>query len=854
MRGGGPTRWCASDRLLQWLPHDRRGQVRPRAPTITPADAAFERFRTLYAESRLASRDLPKLTEADTRAKLIDPLFKEVLGWREPEFRRETPVDSGYVDYTLGAESVYLLIEAKRTKPRFHLNAPEGTRTAKLSGPHLLSNKKLREPLEQAARYAFDLGAPIAVLTNGEQLIVFESRSGWTNGIAMLWHSHEDIRDNFGEFYSLMSAEAVRSGLLLEALQATPGVTKPSFAPLEFASEPERELVRNRFWQKMAAVFGPILTDQTEVPAIREEIIRNCYVTTPISDESDANLDTLLKARIPKFLTDAGVNDLRPGMHGKTAFDNLLENDVKLRHPGCYVLTGGVGSGKTTFLRRFALVVQPRLVREFCVWLHIDYLGFGNISVVAVDEELRAFTFKAIRRALADAYRDLIPASGEGIRSLFAAEIQEARLTSLFGLDESSDSWQEKVNSLVARLYESDQAYVEAVLRRLSDGRRVVLVLDNSDQLGEPFQASLFLFAQKLSRDHKALCVVALREEKFFAAYRRGIFDAFGDRRFHIGSPSLGKVIQSRLEYGLQKYIDQAKASSTAIDHEEIEGVRLLVLALIRSATKTNSPIVRMLACVSNGDMRHALDRVREFIGSGNTDIDKLLKLARRHASYTIPFHEFAKSAILGSKRFYQSGLSHVLNLFAKSSVPGASHLAALRLLARLCSADGAASPHGEGFVETAKILREYRGCFGSADDLLDRAEELLRRGLIESEPPRVESIGAADALRVAPSGAYYWRFLIRSFAYLDLVYVDTAIADRAVARSLGEAAESTDLVIRYDRVRRFLRYLESSELEELRSARPGFDLYRHSLVRLIRQDVDAEIEKIERKTKIFSA
>jgi hypothetical protein len=453
-----------------------------------------------------------------------------------------------------------------------------------------------------------------------------------------------------------------------------------------------------------------------------------------------------------------------------------------------------------------------------------------------------------------DGYRELIPASGEGIRSLFALEINEARLTSLFGLDEHSEAWQEKVNSLVTRLYESDQAYVEAVLRRLSDGRRVVLVLDNSDQLGETFQASLFLFAQKLSREHKALCVVALREEKFFAAYRRGIFDAFGDRRFHIGSPSLGRVIQSRLEYGLQKYIDQAKASSGGPNQEEIDGVRLLVHALIRSATKRNSPIVRMLACVSNGDMRHALDRVREFIGSGNTDIEKLLRVARKHEGYTIPFHEFAKSAILGSKRFYQRGLSHVLNLFSKSSAPGASHFAAARLLARLCAADGAASPHGEGFVDTSKILREYRGCFGAADDLIDRGEELLRRGLIESEPPRVASINAADALRVAPSGAYYWRFLMRSFAYLDLVFVDTAIADRAVARSLGEAADSTDLVIRYDRVRRFLRYLESSELHELRSARPGFDLYRHSLIRQICEDVNTEIENIERKTKVLSA
>ncbi len=66
-----------------------------------------------------------------------------------------------------------------------------------------------------------------------------------------------------------------------------------------------------------------------------------------------------------------------------------------------------------------------------------------------------------------------------------------------------------------------------------------MFVLDNTDQLGEAFQEAMFLFAQKVSDQFKALTLVSLREERFFAAYRRGVFDAFGDRRFHIGSPEI---------------------------------------------------------------------------------------------------------------------------------------------------------------------------------------------------------------------------------------------------------------------------------------------------------------------------
>src|SRR5260221_1891351 len=126
--------------------------------THSPADEAFTHFQQLLQSKSLAGADSPKLSEADTRAKLIDPIFKSILGWHEGDIRREEPVESGYIDYTLGAESPYLLIEAKRTLPRFRLNDPNQSRRLRLSGPHLLGQTKVRPFIEQVARYAFDKG------------------------------------------------------------------------------------------------------------------------------------------------------------------------------------------------------------------------------------------------------------------------------------------------------------------------------------------------------------------------------------------------------------------------------------------------------------------------------------------------------------------------------------------------------------------------------------------------------------------------------------------------------------------------------------------------------------------------
>lgn len=815
---------------------------------FSPTDAAFAKLKALLDGAALAGFDSPDLSESDTRSKLIDPLFIKVLGWTENDVRREKPVADGYVDYVIGAEFPHLHVEAKRLQPRFQLHAAESTRNLKLSGPHLLANKGIRDHIEQAARYSFELGTDCCVLTNGSQFLLWRTHArgrSWRDGFAYVWHSYEDILRNFAEFYGILSADRVRAGSLHEALDKVDGVTSPNFVPRTYIHNPDRELVRNPYWAKMSRVFGPLLAETPDDEQTRRQIIEHCYVSTPLSDRVDDSIDQLIRDSLPKRLADAGVSDLQPG---DRAFEHQIDSDIKLGRPKTYLLTGGVGSGKTTFLRRFALTVQPELIRAYCTWIHIDYLPLGNVAPDDIDRELRIYTYAEIRRIIEAETPDRLPLSGEGLRELFAKQVERAKLTRLHGVDEASGEYQRIINDTVGSLYDDDVAFVEAALaRQVKRGWRIVLVLDNSDQLGESFQQSLFLLSQKLSRDLSAVSIVALREEKFFAAYRRGIFDAYGDHRFHLGSPLLSKVVQRRLSYGLKKY--ESYCEEAGVSDDEREEVVLLVRTFIRSATQQNENIVRLLSCVSNGDMRYALSMFRNFVSSGNTYVGKILQLIRELGAYTVPFHEFAKSAILGNRRFFNAESSDVVNIFVPSSARGASPLTAPRLLARLDAGVSVASPHGEGFIKTSQVLAEFRESFGTAEDVVARSEELLRRGLVESEPPRETDILKTDALKISASGAYYWRYLARSFAYLDLVFVDTPLNELALAKELASMAESTDLEVRFARVRKFLDWLSQVEAQELGATRAATGPYSRSLVVEIRDQIEKEIRVIARKT-----
>ena len=826
-------------------------------PTAGSADQPFEKYEAHLNDKCLFKVDDGMLSEADTRSKFIDPVFKDVLGWNESDIRREKPVAQGYVDYVLGSDYSYLLIEAKRSKPRFQLNATEKPRRLKLSGPHLLGNRKVQTHISQAQSYASDIGVQFCLLTNGSQFVIFRPYlpgRPWKQGMAIVFHDHRDILKNFAEFYDLLSRDRVISGSLIEAFEHLERVTTQLYVPLNYVRDPDRELVRNKVWRQIAGTMTPLLTDQSEDLSAQIEVIKNCYVTTPLADQTDKNLDALLKDTPPQYLTDAGVVDLRPGKRGKTAFSHRFESDLQSTRRVAYILTGGVGSGKTTFLKRFAHIVDREFVERYTVWIHVDFLPIGDVDDTAMEQELRKYVYARIREGVLADFSEELVANGDMIRELFGPEIQEARLTLLFSVEESSPEWVGRVNQIVHDLFTDDEQFVLAALRHLRTkrGRRIAIALDNTDQLGETFQQKVFLLAQKLSAEHSALCVVTLREEKFFAAYRRGIFDAFGDRRFHIGSPDLRIVLKKRLEYGITKFVALQRADDgSGLSEEDFKRIVLLLRVMLSSTVGRYSNIVRMLASVSNGDMRHSLDMFREFLSSGNTNVDKIIDKVEREGGYTVPFHEFAKSAILGSRKYYRSNTSHIVNVFKQSDALGASHLTAARVLRRLAAAVGAASAHAEGFVALSTLLREYRQSFGFAEDFMQWAGELLRRKLIESEPPRVADVATADALRITAAGAYYWQYLIRAFAYVDLMLVDTPIADQALAERLGEMAEHTEMSVRFSRVNAFLDFLAAKEAAELAVAAERVGPFQEPILPDLKKQVRTEMTKIGTKFNI---
>jgi predicted type IV restriction endonuclease len=152
--------------------------------------------------------------EADTRAKIIDAILRECLGWSEANIRREEITDSGRIDYKLVYQDVPLLvIEAKKAGEYFEIPKNMTNRRYKLRGAiETVSN--LAHALEQAKRYCDDIGCKYAAVSNGYQLVIFSAITlgkNWKDGYCYVFHSLADIKSNFSQFWNMLAYDQVIS-------------------------------------------------------------------------------------------------------------------------------------------------------------------------------------------------------------------------------------------------------------------------------------------------------------------------------------------------------------------------------------------------------------------------------------------------------------------------------------------------------------------------------------------------------------------------------------------------------------------------------------------------------------------
>ncbi|MCJ7632923.1 hypothetical protein MUP77_11100, partial [Candidatus Bathyarchaeota archaeon] len=338
-------------------------------PSLDP-DQAFENFKRIAQIFQNA-----KLSEMDTRAKVIDPIFKDCLGWEDSDRERNEHVHKGFLDYTFNIKGKPIFVlEAKKTGIYFTIPLALKKKRYKISGS-ISTDSKIREAIDQAHKYSIEVGTEFAAVSNGEQLILFKTfkRGGkWRDGLCLVFKSFEDILSNFSFFFNVLSKDAVCSGSLKEHVSEE--IVAPIFKrPLDGIHDENAICGKNLLAERLNPIIQYIFKDITDDSQV--EVLEKCYVR----QKQMASTDRILKSsfdKLPYYAKHYDIGWFKESALESGEFQLSFEKCCKfLREEApagsLIMLLGGVGSGKTTFVHHFFKIVMHD--QEDILWFYVDF-------------------------------------------------------------------------------------------------------------------------------------------------------------------------------------------------------------------------------------------------------------------------------------------------------------------------------------------------------------------------------------------------------------------------------------------------------------------------------------------------
>ncbi len=714
-----------------------------------------------------------KRNEATTRLHLIDRILFEVLQWKRENVTAEDSYDGEYTDYTLRNTRALAIIEAKKEGNYFDL--PVGNMRVKYSLKGLYRDyPNLKEALDQVSSYCSKRGVQIGMISNGWQFLVFVANR--TDGIAPLegkafvFESLEFMLENYPELWNAASYAGIHEKYAQRHLL---GEDLPILPPKLSASIQNYPGYKNRnpFQTDMEILSDLVLEDIIREKEVEEEFLRQCYAKSGALSQYATVSKEILNTRY-KFLFEADENPLliQKAVEKRGLNPDLREIIANSLSRRPIILVGDVGVGKTSFINN---LIQVEAVDLFTQSISIK-IDLGTSAVLQSD--INTAIFDAIYEILENEYEINIDEDGF-IRGTYRSELQKFRKginKRLFEIN--PEVAEQREIEYLSALISDKPNHVKKSLEHLSKLRRkqIVIFIDNCDQRSDDVQQNAFLASQEIAEKWPALVFVTVRPETFHRSLKSGALSGYHPKAFTISPPRLDEVLQKRISYA-------SKITKGEIPVERLDVTAKLssletLLKVFSVSLEKNQELIKFLDNISNGNIRIAIDYVKQFFGSGHVDTRKILEIFDEQGFYIIPLHEFIRAIMRGNNIHFNPNTSSISNLFDVIQNDTREHF----LLPTLLSLLQAASFSGtkDGFLSAKQVYTSLQGIgfnIIQIDDILMRCFE---NGLVESSRKGdiIEESNFPSMLRITTLGSYHITNLIHMFSYIDSIIVDTPI------------------------------------------------------------------------------
>ncbi|MGC2330170.1 MAG: hypothetical protein WA581_01845 [Candidatus Acidiferrales bacterium] len=596
--------------------------------------------------------------EATTRLAMIDRLFFDCLGWLKDDVVLEQPHGGEYADYVFSVFRPVLIVEAKREGDYFEL--PAGSHRLEHSLQSLIKDyPNVKSALEQATRYCQSRGVPFGAVTNGHQIIAFvATRSDGTpplSGKALVFDSLSRMREDFLDLWQVLSRPGIEERKLQRRLMGGFPIV-PAKLSAKLSGYPGLKL-RNVIQTDLQLLSEIVIEDVARSPDLEAEFLRQCYCKSGALSQFALTSREILEARYAGLFdrTEHGPY-VAPATTKAGVSPDLLGTSIA-RRP--ILLLGDVGVGKSSFIRHLINIDAPEVFKN-AIYFHLD---LGSKGALALD--LRVHVVDEIARQLFEDHR-IDPISRNFVRGVYDLELKRFASGIYADLKQSSpDDFLQKEIAYLDGLVSMREAHLRSSLQHIARARRkqVILFLDNADQRDEKTQELAFLIGQELAESWPMLVFIALRPETFHRSKKIGALTGYHAKAFSISPPRIDLVLQKRLEFALKLTTGQIPVPSL-----QCVGVNLAKLtsmvSVVKRSLERNEQLLEFIENIASGNVRLALDLIKDFIGSGHVNTQKILAMVAEGEEYTIPLHEFLRAIIYGDNEYYDPSTSPIVNLF----------------------------------------------------------------------------------------------------------------------------------------------------------------------------------------------
>jgi predicted type IV restriction endonuclease len=750
-----------------------------------------------------AAQDGPSRNEATTRLHLIDVLLVDVLRWPRAAVKCEESHEGAYADYSLGSPATRIILEAKREGTTFEL--PAGVGSGPMPLPAVIEGSPaVRDAVRQALGYCQERGVPIAVVSNGHQLIAFMAfrQDGHPPlaARALVFDSLAAMREKFKTLWDNLCMD----GAEVLALQATVADEPLRPPPEKLAARiPDYPgyWVRNRISTELQTVGDLILADLPSAPELEEAFLKECYLASSTLSEYALVSREILEARYSAIESEEMEVSTDPA-RDSVGLSEGLQVEVTAASLGRrpLILLGDVGVGKSIFIRHFVRI-DARDVMDRSIVLDIN---FGGEPALATD--LRAYVMERFIEQLRERY-DIDVEDNKFVRSVYPHEMRSFANGVNGALKNSNPAlYAEKEVAFLERKLGNRDGHLQASFRHITrtQKRQVIIFLDNIDQRDLDFQERVFLIGQSLAETWPATVFLSLRPETFFASRTAGALTAYQPRVFTITPPSAGTVIRKRLTYCRNLVADpetRAKIMPDALAKQAELLARYL--GIVDESFAHMQALTEFVENLAGGNVRSALEFLNTFVGSGHVDVQKIFDIVEETQHYYVPLHEFVRAIMYGDYRYYHPARSPIANVFEISTPDRREHFL-LPIILAYVERSGEVGEH-EGFVDVERIMA-FSQDLGFLPAQIEFALRRAAQRRLLQRSPRTQDDGRRR-YRITTVGAYTYKKLMGSFVYLDAVIVDTPIVDPEVA---GKIDDCSDIRDRLSRAVLFADYLDA--------------------------------------------